>query len=290
MSSDTSLEIFDTDPDVLISARVSKTFRKGQYIGPRGLTYFAGQRIAPFLPDAYAQHIAKLGEPYETFQALDEAAITIKRGEKIGIVGLNGAGKTTFLKILSGVMTPTEGDVRSRGRIVPILGIGAGFNIEMSGYENIKQFGLVLGLTPHEINEALPEIVAFSELEGFLDTPLKRYSKGMRARLSMAVAFHIRPDLLIIDEVLAVGDVPFRAKCMEKINEITATGVALLFVSHSLVRIKAATERCLIMRKGQIDEKIRSPGAVKNLRRGKTIKSGSLIMKEILNTNSSSKK
>lgn len=235
--------------NLLIDAKgLNKSFRKGQFISPLAILYFLINIFIPSLKNI----TINLKKRYEKFIVINDVSLTLHQGERIGLIGLNGAGKTTLLKILSGVMTPSKGSVKRNGRIVPLLGLGAGFNMEMSGRENIKMFASVLGLSNKEINQVFESIVQFSELEEFLDTPVKRYSKGMKARLGMGVAFHVSADLLIIDEVLAVGDLAFRAKCMSKIKEITDNGASLIFVSHSIARIKATTDRCIVLRKGEI--------------------------------------
>ena len=239
------------EPDVLIDGQlIVKRFRLGQYISPHAILNEFLKRVLPV--NMRPKFINEVAKKFPLLTALDEVSITVRRGERVGLVGLNGAGKTTLLKILSGIMMPDSGSVKSDCRVVPLLGLGASFNPEMSGHENIILYANILGLTAKEIDEAYPKIVEFSGLRDFLHTPFKRYSKGMKARLGMGVAFHVKPDVLIIDEVLAVGDIPFREKCMHKIHEVTAAGVALIFVSHSVARILATTDRCIVLRRGRV--------------------------------------
>lgn len=240
---------YDSQLPLIKAKGVSKTFRKGEFIGLTPLLLKIADfvhRLTPFKKPGFLRRLDR----YQRFVALNNVDFEIKPGEKVGVIGLNGAGKTTLLKILCGIMEPDVGTVQRRGRIIPLLGLAAGFNAEFTGRQNIYTYGSVLGMKKSEIDRAMPAIAEFSEIEEFFDTPVKRYSKGMRARISMAVAFNIRPDVLIIDEVLAVGDIPFRAKCMKRIGEVCEEGVALVFVSHSMARIEAATDRCLLMRSG----------------------------------------
>ena len=159
----------------------------------------------------------------------------VKRGEVIGLIGSNGAGKSTLLKIFSRIVEPTEGVARFRGRVASLLEVGTGFHPELTGRENIYLNGAILGMRRAEINRKLPEIVAFSEIEKFLDTPVKRYSSGMYVRLAFAVAAHLEPDILIVDEVLAVGDHSFQQKCLGKMRDVaTGHGRTILFVSHNM--------------------------------------------------------
>src|SRR5664279_3041714 len=174
------------------------------------------------------------GDEVEEFWALKDVSFEVKRGEVLGIIGRNGAGKSTLLKILSRITEPTEGRVVLRGRVASLLEVGTGFHPELTGRENIFLNGAILGMTQREIRKKFDEIVAFAEVDRFLDTPVKRYSSGMYVRLAFAVAAHLEPEILIIDEVLAVGDAAFQKKCLGKMQEVAAGhGRTVLFVSHN---------------------------------------------------------
>src|SRR5208282_1875546 len=170
----------------------------------------------------------------EDFWALKDVSFEIKRGEVVGIIGRNGAGKSTLLKILSRITAPSEGRVRLRGRVASLLEVGTGFHPELTGRENIFLNGSILGMSRAEVRSKFDEIVAFAEVEKFLDTPVKRYSSGMYVRLAFAVAAHLEPEILLVDEVLAVGDVQFQKKCMEKMDQVAKLGRTILLVTHQL--------------------------------------------------------
>lgn len=188
----------------------------------------------------------------EEFWALKDISFNVEQGEVIGIIGRNGAGKSTLLKILSRITTPTEGIAELYGRVGSLLEIGTGFHPEMTGRENIYLNGSILGMRRKEIDSKLDEIVRFSEIEKFLDTPVKRYSSGMYVRLAFAVAAHLEPDILVIDEVLAVGDAAFQKKCLGKMEEVAEHGRTVLFVSHNLVSIENLCTRGIILNNGRI--------------------------------------
>ncbi|MDH3443156.1 MAG: polysaccharide ABC transporter ATP-binding protein [Deltaproteobacteria bacterium] len=179
----------------------------------------------------------------EEFWALKNVSFEVKQGEVVGIIGRNGAGKSTLLKILSRITEPTTGRVRIGGRVASLLEVGTGFHPELSGRENIFVNGAVLGMTRAEIKRKFDEIVAFAEVEKFIDTPVKRYSSGMYVRLAFAVAAHLEPEILIIDEVLAVGDAQFQKKCLGKMGEVAKGGRTVLFVSHQMNQIRRLCER-----------------------------------------------
>ena len=184
--------------------------------------------------------------------ALRDISFEVKRGEILGIIGRNGAGKSTLLKILSRVTAPTTGEVRVKGRIASLLEVGTGFHPELTGRENIYLNGAILGMTKAEVRSKLDEIIAFSEVEKFIDTPVKRYSSGMYVRLAFAVAAHLDPEILIVDEVLAVGDAEFQKKCLGKIGEVARGGRTVLFVSHNMSQIARICQRCLLLEGGSV--------------------------------------
>lgn len=189
----------------------------------------------------------------EDFWALKDVSFDVKRGEVLGIIGRNGAGKTTLLKILSRITEPTEGRVRIRGRVASLLEVGTGFHPELTGRENIYLNGAILGMTRAEIKKKFDEIVAFAETEKFLDTPVKRYSSGMYVRLAFAVAAHLEPEILVVDEVLAVGDAEFQKKCLGKMESVaTREGRTVLFVSHNMETIRALCTNAINLDKGRI--------------------------------------
>src|SRR5437762_3427406 len=188
----------------------------------------------------------------DTFWALRDVQFHVNEGEVLGVIGRNGAGKSTLLKILSRITEPTEGEARIRGRVSSLLEVGTGFHPELTGRENIYLNGAILGMRREEIERKFDEIVAFAEVERFLDTPVKRYSSGMHMRLAFAVAAHLEPEVLIIDEVLAVGDAQFQKKCLGKMGEVAKQGRTVLFVSHNLTAVKRLCRRTLRLDRGQI--------------------------------------
>jgi lipopolysaccharide transport system ATP-binding protein len=188
----------------------------------------------------------------EDFWALRDIDFTINRGDRVGIIGRNGAGKSTLLKIMSRVVKPTTGRIEYRGRMASLLEVGTGFHGELTGRENIYLNGTILGMDRREIDKKFDAIVAFSEIEQFLDTPVKRYSSGMYVRLAFAVAAHLEPEILIVDEVLAVGDSVFQKKCIDKMTDIASQGRTILFVSHSFQSIKALCDKAILLEKGKL--------------------------------------
>jgi lipopolysaccharide transport system ATP-binding protein len=184
--------------------------------------------------------------------ALRDISFEVKQGEILGIIGRNGAGKSTVLKVLSRVTAPTSGEVRVKGRIASLLEVGTGFHPELTGRENIFLNGAILGMTKAEIKSKLDEIVSFAEVEKFLDTPVKRYSSGMYVRLAFAVAAHLEPEILIIDEVLAVGDAEFQKKCLGKMGEVAHGGRTILFVSHNMAAIQALCRKAMFLSSGRM--------------------------------------
>lgn len=190
----------------------------------------------------------------EVFWALRDVSFDIKDGERVGIIGRNGAGKSTLLKILSRITEPSAGSVRIKGRVASLLEVGTGFHPELTGRENIFLNGAILGMSRAEIQRRFDEIVAFAEVERFLDTPVKRYSSGMQVRLAFSVAAHLEPEILIIDEVLAVGDAEFQKKSLGKMSSVARQGRTVLFVSHNMAAIRNLCTRGLLLRDGRIAE------------------------------------
>jgi lipopolysaccharide transport system ATP-binding protein len=188
----------------------------------------------------------------EDFWALKNVSFEVKRGEVVGIIGRNGAGKSTLLKILSRITEPTTGRVHLRGRVASLLEVGTGFHPELTGRENIFLNGAILGMSRAEIRKKFDEIVAFAEVEKFLDTPVKRYSSGMYVRLAFAVAAHLEPEILIVDEVLAVGDAEFQKKCLGKMNEVAKGGRTVLFVSHNMAAVQSLCSSGLLLSRGRL--------------------------------------
>jgi lipopolysaccharide transport system ATP-binding protein len=188
----------------------------------------------------------------EEFWALRNISFEIKQGEVVGIIGRNGAGKSTLLKILSRITEPTTGRVSISGRVASLLEVGTGFHPELTGRENIFLNGAILGMTRSEIRRKFDEIVAFAEVEKFLDTPVKRYSSGMYVRLAFAVAAHLEPEILVVDEVLAVGDASFQKKCLNKMETVGKSGRSVLFVSHSMPTVTRLCSRLILLREGQV--------------------------------------
>lgn len=189
---------------------------------------------------------------YDEFWALEDISFELKKGERLGILGLNGAGKSTLLKIIAGVYEPTEGTVEKQGILAPMLELGAGFDPQYTGRENVFLYGSVLGLSRSFLEEKYDEIVEFSELKKFMDVPLKNYSSGMKTRLGFAIATVVEPDILILDEVLSVGDAKFRKKSEKRVLDMFDKGVTVLFVSHSLDQVIRLCDKAIILEKGKV--------------------------------------
>jgi lipopolysaccharide transport system ATP-binding protein len=192
------------------------------------------------------------GKQRERFWALDDVSFEVERGETLGILGRNGAGKSTLLKILSRVTPPTHGLVRIRGRVGALLEVGTGFNMELTGRENVFLNGAILGMRRTEILRKFDDIVEFAEVERFIDTPVKRYSSGMYLRLAFSVAAHLEPEVLVVDEVLAVGDAAFQKKCLGKMSEVTREGRTVVFVSHNTAAIENLCRSAIVLERGRI--------------------------------------
>lgn len=205
--------------------------------------------------DSLKEYVIKLIKKelmYNEFWALKDVSFSIQKGDRVGVLGLNGAGKSTLLKIISGVYKPSEGTVTHKGVIAPLLELGAGFDPQYTGKENIFLYGSVLGYSRKYLEEKYDEIVEFSELEKFIDVPLKNYSSGMKARLGFSVATIADPDILILDEVLSVGDAKFRKKSEKKIMDMFERGVTVIFVSHHLDQIQKICNKAIILQKGTL--------------------------------------
>lgn len=189
---------------------------------------------------------------YNEFRALSDVSFSLEKGDRLGILGFNGAGKSTLLKVIAGVYKPSEGTVVRRGQIAPLIELGAGFDPNYTGAENIYLYGAVLGFSREFINEKYDEIVKFSELGEFIDVPVKNYSSGMRARLGFSIATVVNPEILILDEILSVGDARFRKKSEAKITSMFDKGVTVLFVSHNLEQVKRICNKAIILEKGKM--------------------------------------
>jgi ABC-2 type transport system ATP-binding protein/lipopolysaccharide transport system ATP-binding protein len=189
---------------------------------------------------------------YTKFWALQNVSFKVAKGELFGVLGLNGAGKSTLLKTVAGVLKPTEGKIDVMGKMAPLIELGAGFDAELTARENIYLNGAILGYSKKEMNDRFQQIVEFSELEQFIDVPVKNFSSGMYARLGFSIATSVRPDILIVDEILSVGDFKFQEKCEEKISDMVKSGTSVLLVSHSIEQIRKICSRGIILEKGQL--------------------------------------
>ena len=203
----------------------------------------------------------------DTLLALDEVSLTVEQGEAVGLLGLNGSGKSTLLKLVSGVLRPDSGSVRVRGRVAGLIEVGAGLHPDLTGRENVFLNGAILGMTEAQIRARFDAIVDFSEMEKFLDTEVKYYSSGMFLRLAFAVAVHTEPDLFLVDEILAVGDPPFRKKCVQRIQQLSAEGRTLLVVSHDLDTVRQVCTRGVLLETGHKVEDGSLQAAAARLRR-----------------------
>ncbi len=219
--------------------KISKWYRK----------YHAGRPET--LKEALLSGLRRM-QPAEQFWALQEVSFTVPSGRMLGVVGANGAGKSTLLRLVGGVGFPDRGSIRVQGRIGALLDLGAGFHPDLTGRENVFINGIISGLTRREVAERLDEIIAFSELEAFIDNPLRTYSTGMQMRLAFAVAAHIDPEVLLVDEVLAVGDLAFQRKCLDRIAQFKRSGCTILLVSHDTSTIKNLCDEALWLRRGQV--------------------------------------
>lgn len=189
---------------------------------------------------------------YAEFTALENVSFTVRKGETLGLIGRNGAGKSTLLKIISGILKPTAGSVECRGNVVPMLELGSGFDMDLTGRENIFLNGAILGYSEEFLKEKYDEIVAFSELGDFINTPIRNYSSGMLARLAFSVATEVSPDILIVDEILSVGDAAFQAKSKKRMLELMGGGTTVLFVSHSLEQVRELCNKAVWLENGRV--------------------------------------
>jgi lipopolysaccharide transport system ATP-binding protein len=233
---------------IIVVKHLSKQYRIGL-----DRTYKTFSESAVNVMKSPVKALKKLRQRTDTFWALKDINFEVQRGEVVGIIGRNGAGKTTLLKILARITHPTEGEVVLRGRVGSLLEVGTGFHPELTGRENIYFNGAILGMTKKEIEAKFDEIVDFSGVEQFLDTPLKRYSSGMQVRLAFSVAAHLEPEILLVDEVLAVGDAEFQKKCLGKMGEVAKEGRTVLFVSHNMAAIQNLCRRCILLKDGKIN-------------------------------------
>jgi ABC-2 type transport system ATP-binding protein len=222
------------DPPVVEFRGVTKRFRLQE-----------ANTLKEFLPS-----FLKGGGFFEPFCALNEISFSVRKGETLGIIGRNGSGKSTLLKLIAGVMEPTDGEVRVRGRVCPLLELGAGFNPELTGRENVYLGSSLLGLRNADIRARFDDIVDFAELKSFMDTPMKRYSSGMFVRLTFSVAIHCDPDVLLVDEALSVGDAAFQQKCIRRMQDFQRQGVTIVLVSHNLATIESFCSRVLVLEAG----------------------------------------
>jgi lipopolysaccharide transport system ATP-binding protein len=250
---------------VISVENVSKAYHLGQ-IGSGTLSYDlkawwakARGKPNPLLKIGQDSHGNQEGE---TIWALRDVSFSVEEGGILGIIGRNGAGKSTLLKILSRVTAPTQGHIRLKGRVASLLEVGTGFHPELTGRENIYLNGAILGMRKSEIDRKYDEIVAFSEVEQFIDTPVKRYSSGMYVRLAFGVAAHLEPEILVVDEVLAVGDAEFQKKCLGKMGDVAQSGRTVLFVSHNMSAVLRLTQEAIVLQQGRLALKAPTPEAV----------------------------
>lgn len=249
--SDIAIKVENLGKSYLVGHNAAQSER---YTALRDVIAHNAKNLARKTRDMLAGRPIVQGDEIEEFWALKDINFEIKQGERVGIIGRNGAGKSTLLKILSRITEPTKGRIAINGRVASLLEVGTGFHPELSGRENIYLNGAILGMSRKEIQRKFDEIVDFAEVERFLDTPVKRYSSGMYVRLAFAVAAHLEPEILIVDEVLAVGDAQFQKKCLGKMEEVAGKGRTVLFVSHNMATIQALCGRCLMLTGGDLVE------------------------------------
>src|SRR5882672_3562990 len=250
--------------DIAISVeQLSKSFKiDHELIGRRAYRTLHDDLIG--LPRRLLSRLSRNGRSTsEIFWALKNISFDVKQGEVVGIIGRNGAGKSTLLKILNRITEPTSGGADVYGRVGALLEVGTGFHPELTGRENVFLNGAILGMSRAEIRKKFDEIVAFAEIEQFLDTPVKRYSSGMYVRLAFAVAAHLEPEILIVDEVLAVGDLSFQKKCLGKMGDVVKHGRTVLFVSHNMDAVAGLCSHVLLVEKGRTSERMSPDDGVK---------------------------
>lgn len=233
------------------AAKVPFNAIRSKLHAPRSTLQAKGSAPHPQSPALNAKS-SKLSSNDDTIWALKDVSFEVKRGQVVGLIGRNGAGKSTLLKILSKITEPTVGRVKMKGRIGSLLEVGTGFHPELSGHENIYLYGAILGMDRWEVTRKFDEIVAFAEIEKFIETPVKRYSSGMYTRLAFSVAAHLNPEVLLVDEVLAVGDLGFQKKCLGKMGEAATSGRTVLFVSHNMAAVIALCQRAILLDYGMI--------------------------------------
>ena len=234
----------------IISARgVSKSYHVG---GPQRPPDSIRDAVTGILRAPMRRLRPARQSPENTFWALDDVSFDVQHGDVLGLLGRNGAGKCTMLKVISRITEPTRGRIELRGRVASLLEVGTGFHAELTGRENIYMNGTILGMRRREIARKFDEIVEFSEIERFIDTPVKRYSSGMYVRLAFAVAAHLEPEILVVDEVLAVGDAEFQKKCLGKMSDVAHAGRTVLFVSHNMAAMRALCTRAILLEKGRV--------------------------------------
>jgi lipopolysaccharide transport system ATP-binding protein len=233
--------------DVVVAEGIGKRYKLGERE-----PYGALRDVVAGLIASPARKLRRRNEPTAELWALDDISFTVGAGEVLGLIGANGAGKSTLLKILSRITDPTKGRVVLRGRVGSLLEVGTGFHPELTGRENIMLNGMILGMRRAEIVRRFDEIVEFSGTQKFLDTPVKRYSSGMQVRLAFAVAAHLEPEILLVDEVLAVGDAEFQQKSLGKMRDVTREGRTVVFVSHNLAAVRSLCPRALVLEKGRL--------------------------------------
>ena len=248
-----------TEKDIIIKAEslgkkyvIGHQARNGRYVALRDVLMQNARTLWKKTKDMARGKPIIQGDTVEEVWAVNKASFEIHRGEAVGIIGRNGAGKSTLLKVLSRITEPSAGRVIIKGRVASLLEVGTGFHPELTGRENIYLNGAVLGMTRAEIKRKFDEIVAFADVEQYLDTPVKRYSSGMCVRLAFAVAAHLEPEILLIDEVLAVGDAEFQKKCLGKMRDVAHEGRTVLFVSHNMNAIQRLCKRCIVISQGSI--------------------------------------
>jgi lipopolysaccharide transport system ATP-binding protein len=235
----------DMSDIALEGLNVSKKFKKGEL-------HDSLRDLIPALTGRLLKRKNAMELGIREFWALNDVSFEVHRGDSLGIIGHNGAGKSTLLKILCGIMKPTKGHISVRGRLSALIEVGAGFHQDLTGRENVYLNGTILGMTRQEINNKFDAIVSFSGLDDFIDTPVKRYSSGMYARLGFSVAAHINPEILLVDEVLSVGDWGFQKKCAEKMNQLAKSGVTIIFISHNLRAVTDLCPKTMLLDRGKV--------------------------------------